>query len=488
MKQNKSCAVIGTGISGLAAAIRMHVKGYEVHVFESNEFAGGKLSAASQEGYRFDLGPSVFTMPEYVDELFEISGKNRADYFSYRQLDPVYSYFFEDGTKLVAPHGAKAFAEKVAPLTSDSVETIEQYMKHVEHVYDLTAEVFLQNSLHKFRNFLTKATLKGILNFGKIGAFETMHVANARRFKDKRLVQLFDRYATYNGSSPYLAPATLNVIPHVEIAKGAYFPEGGMNTITKSLLQLGRDLGITYHFNTPIVEIVHENKKVVGVRTQTETLLFECVVCNMDINKTYASLLKNVKVPNKILNQPKSSSGIIFYWGIKSQFPELGLHNILFAANYSEEFESIFAKKDIYHDPTIYLNITSKYVPNDAPEGCENWFSFINVPNNQGQDWDAYVEIAREAVFAKYKRMLGIDVRPLIETEIVLDPRVIESRTSSTFGAIYGNSSNNKFAAFLRHPNFSKEIKGLYFCGGSVHPGPSIPLCLLSAKIATNLV
>ena len=143
---------------------------------------------------------------------------------------------------------------------------------------------------------------------------------------------------------------------------------------------------------------------------------------------------------------------------------------------------TIFGKKTIYHDPTIYLNITSKHTPADAPPGCENWFSFINVPNNSGQDWDMFITEARENMINKINRVLKTDIRPLIESEMVFDPRVIESRTSSAFGAIYGNSSNNKFAAFLRHANFSKDIKNLYFCGGSVHPGPSIPLCLVICK------
>lgn len=198
--------------------------------------------------------------------------------------------------------------------------------------------------------------------------------------------------------------------------------------------------------------------------------------------------MPNVNRPTKTLDQPKSSSGIIFYWGIKKEFKELGLHNILFADNYEEEFDTIFRKKAIYHDPTIYVNITSKHTPTDAPPGCENWFAFINVPNNQGQDWDAFIAEAREHMIKKVNRILKTDIRPLIESEMVFDPRVIESRTSSAFGAIYGNSSNNKFAAFLRHANFSKDIKNLYFCGGSVHPGPSIPLCLLSARITTNLI
>jgi phytoene desaturase len=315
-----------------------------------------------------------------------------------------------------------------------------------------------------------------------------MNGANEKAFSDKKLIQIFNRYSTYNGSSPYLAPATLNVIPHLEIMEGAYYPEGGMISITTSLVKLAKDIGVKFHFSTPVREILIENKKVKGIRTDNGNLNFDVVISNMDVYNSYQKLMPNVKKPIKTLTQPKSSSAVIFYWGIKKEFKELGLHNIFFSENYPEEFNTIFEKRSIYYDPTIYVNITSKHTLTDAPAGCENWFAMINVPNNSGQDWDKLVTEARENMIKKLNRILKTDIRSLIECEMILDPRLVESRTSSAFGAIYGNSSNNKFAAFMRHANFSKEIKNLYFCGGSVHPGPSIPLCLLSAKITTGLI
>jgi len=486
--KKKTCAVIGAGVSGLAAAIRMHNKGYNVTVYEANSFPGGKCSSEEQDGYRFDMGPSVFTEPHLVDELFVMSGKNPRDHFNYIKLDPVYRYFYEDGTMLDAWHGKEKFSKEMAARTGVPREDIARYLEKTKTVYDLTEEVFLQNSLHKLKNFFTWPVFRGFLNFGKIGAFDTMNGVNQKAFSDPRMVKIFNRYATYNGSSPYLAPATLNVIAHVEIMKGAYYPIGGMVSITRSLAKLGADIGVQFNYSTPVQEIIIENKKAVGVRTDKGAEHFDVVISNMDVYNSYKKLMPGVKRPEKTLDQPKSSSGIIFYWGIKHDFKQLGLHNIFFAENYEEEFDTIFSKKKIYHDPTIYVNITSKHTPTDAPPGCENWFAFINVPNNQGQDWDAFIAEARENMIQKCNRILKTDIRPLIATEMVFDPRVIEKRTSSAFGAIYGNSSNNKFAAFLRHANFSKEIKNLYFCGGSVHPGPSIPLCLLSAKITTNLV
>lgn len=427
-------------------------------------------------------------MPEYVDELFLISGKDPRQYFSYAPLDPVYRYFYEDGTVLDAFHDKERFAAEMAEKTSDSKESIIRYLNKAEQIYKLTAEVFLHNSLHLVKNYFTRHVARGVLNFGKIGAFDTMNAVNEKSFSDPRLVQLFNRYATYNGSSPYLSPATLNLIAYVEIVKGAYYPAGGMHTITRSLVQLAEEIGVNFRFSTPVREILLSGKRAAGIRTDRGEHPYDVVISNMDIYNSYQTLLPSIKKPTNILNQPKSSSGIIFYWGVKQSFSKTGLHNIFFSANYRKEFEAMFNRQQIYGDPTIYLNISCKQTPGDAPAGCENWFVFVNVPPNSGQDWDQLVSATRCSVIDKLDRNLNTSLKPLIETEMVLEPRLIESRTSSAFGSIYGNSSNNRFAAFLRHPNFSREVKNLYFCGGSVHPGASIPLCLLSAKIATGMV
>ncbi len=485
---NKSCAVVGSGVAGLGAAIRMRNKGYKVTIFESNGFAGGKISSETKNGYRFDYGPSVFTLPMIVDELFTLSGKDPRAYLNYEHINPVFRYFFEDGTVFDSQHGRKAYAKYMAERTIDSEEAILKYLEKTEMVYNLTGELFLMNSLHKAKNYFTKAVAKGLINFGKIGAFDTMNSANEKAFKDKKMIQLFNRYATYNGSSPYVAPATLNVIPYVEIDLGAYYPEGGMHSITKSLVKLAEEIGVDIKLSTPVKEILVDKKKATGIRSKLGHQLYDVIISNADVYNTYEKLMPKVKKPKKTLSQPKSSSGIIFYWGIKKEFKEMDLHNIFFGDNYPEEFDTIINKLTVYKDPTVYVNVTSKLTKTDAPDGCENWFTFVNVPYNNGQDWDKLVNNTREYVITKLSRMLKTDIRQLIECEMVMDPRTIEERTSSAFGAIYGNASNSMFAAFLRHPNFSSDIKNLYFCGGSVHPGPGIPLCLLSAKIATDLI
>lgn len=481
-------AIIGSGVAGLSAAIRLALQGHLVEVFESNSYPGGKLSQFEQDGFRFDAGPSLFTMPQLVDELFSLAGLNPSNHFQYQRLGEICRYFYEDGTRFTAWADTSRFANEVSEKTGEPVQNILKALKKSEQYYNLIGILFLYKSLHKASTFLNWTAGKAVLQIPFLGIFTTMHKANRKQFTSEKVVQLFDRYATYNGSDPYQTPGLLNMIPHFEYGFGAWFPVKGMVSITNRLVWLAEYCGVKFHFSSPVQEILVENGKVKGILVKNEKQAFDLVISNADMVSTYRKLLPNEKHPNRLLNQPKSSSALIFYWGINAEFPELGLHNILFSANYKSEFEAIFKQKTIGPDPTIYINITSKYKPDDAPANCENWFVMINVPNNHGQDWDLLISKAREAIIEKASRLLGRPITPLIVSEQILDPRSIESRTSSFQGALYGNSSNNRFAAFLRHANFSPYIDGLYFCGGSVHPGGGIPLALLSGKITANLI
>jgi diapolycopene oxygenase len=492
----KTAAVIGAGIAGIATSIRLANKGYEVHVFEANSYAGGKLSSFEQKGYRFDAGPSLFTMPHLVDELFRISGKNPQDYFEYIRLEEACRYFWDDGTRLTAHANQQAFANEIEQKLGEPAAHVLAHLADSAVKYNVTEKLFLHRSLHKIGTYFNQDALKGYANLHRLDAFKTMNRANEQRFNNPRVVQLFNRYATYNGSDPYQTPATMNIIPHLEYNIGAFFPKKGMVDITESLVKLAKDLGVHFHFNTQVerIETVGNQVKTVQVSRPIHAsdaspiYPFDMVVSNMDVVNTFRKLLPDAKQPERILRQPKSSSALIFYWGIKKSFAELGLHNIFFSNDYRAEFEYLFQKKTIYSDPTVYINITSKHKVDDAPEGGENWFILVNAPNNEGQNWDELIDKTRRAVIQKLTQNLGVDIGQLIECEAILDPRSIEAKTSSSQGALYGNSSNNRFAAFLRHANFSREFKNLYFVGGSVHPGGGIPLAILSAKIVVDLL
>lgn len=485
---SKKAIVVGSGIAGLAAAVRLRVRGFAVEVFEANSYPGGKLSELEIDGYRFDAGPSLFTLPEQVEELFKICGRESKDHFDYIKLPVTCHYFWEDGKSLKAYADINLFAEEVELKLGEPASHIRMALKQSDYIYKHLSPLFMHRSLHKWETWTNPQALQSYLKMGKLGIFQTMNAANEQNFNHPKLVQLFNRYATYNGSNPYQTPATLNIIPHLEFNIGAFFPKNGMHDITNSIFKLAKDIGVEFHFEAKVKEVIVEGGKATAVNVNGETHKADLIVNNMDMVNAYKTILKKQKQPKKLLEQPKSSSALIFYWGIKKEFPELDLHNILFSNDYKKEFDHIFNQGSIYEDPTVYINITSVYKKDDAPEGSMNWFTMINVPNNQGQDWDSLIQMARKNIIKKINRTLNTDIEPLIEVEEILEPRSIESKTSSAQGALYGNSSNNRYAAFLRHANFSSDIKNLFFCGGSVHPGGGIPLCLLSAKIMTEMI
>ncbi|MCH2045192.1 MAG: phytoene desaturase family protein [Saprospiraceae bacterium] len=481
-------AVVGAGIAGLAAAARLQNAGHEVDVFEHRNYAGGKLTEIMVGDYRFDAGPSIFTMPEYVDEIFKVCGKNPKDYFEYEFMDGICNYFWEDGTQLTSYADPERFAKEIEDKLKVDSQPVRKMMSKNQFKFETVGDLFIRKSLHKLGTYTSYNTVRAIARTPRLQLFQSMDQVNNKLLNHPKLVQMFNRFATYNGSNPYEASSILNLIGHLELGLGIALPKNGMHDISQSIYKLAKDLGVKFHFGRKVDEILLKNKQASGIRLGEDKFSYDKVVCNMDVYYAYNKLLPNEPQPIKVLNQTRSSSGIVFYWGIKKEFPELILHNALMTNDSEKEFDCIFNKKTITDDPTIYINITSKHCPEDAPKGCENWFAMINVPHIQGQDWDKIIEQARERIIQKSSRMLGTDIGSLIEAEEVFEPRIIQNRTFSYQGSLYGISSNSTTGAFFRHANFSRKIKDLYFCGGSVHPGGGIPMCLSSAKIVADII
>lgn len=481
--------IAGAGVAGLAAAIRLRMQGFEVDVYEKNSYPGGKLSAFETSGYRFDAGPSLFTQPHLIEELFALAGEPVEDYITYERVPLTCTYFYEDGTQVNAYADHEKFAQELTEKLGERPGALRDYLDRSRIMYEKIGRVFLGNSLHKRATLLHRDTWQALRAARLPYLFRSMHALNAAHFNDPRTVQLFDRYATYNGSDPYRAPGMLGLIPHVEHNEGVFYPKGGMISITNALHRLAEKKGVRFHFDAPVQKIIRHERRVQGVVVNGENVPADIVVSNLDVYFTYRQLLNDESRAHRLSKQERSSSALIFYWGIRHSFPQLGLHNIFFSKNYRSEFDHLFRRRKAFNDPTLYLNITSKYEPGvHAPSGSENWFVMVNAPSDAGQDWNAFRHTYRAAALAKLGRALGTDIEPLIETEEVLDPLLIASRTGSFKGALYGTSSNSRMAAFVRHANFSKSIDGLYFVGGSVHPGGGIPLCLQSADIMSRLV
>jgi len=484
----KKAAIIGAGIAGLASAIRLAVKGFEVTVFEKNSYPGGKISWFQQDGFSFDGGPSLFIQPSHVEELFTVANEPIENYFQYQQVPVACKYFFENGKRVEATSDMDQFAANMQTEIGEPGKTIKKYLHQSAKAYINIGEIFIKNSLHLYKTLFGQGILKAIGSIKYDYFFRTLHQHNTSSFQTEEAIQIFNRYATYNGSNPYNAPAMLSMIPHPEMNEGVFYPAGGMKSISRALYKLAEKKGVRFHFNLKVDHIIQQGGRAAGIVAGGKNYNADVVVSNCDVYFTYKHLLNDDRKAKKILRQERSSSAIVFYWGINNIFDQLGLHNILFSRQYKNEFEHLFKRHSLYSDPTVYINVTSKMEPAHAPAGNENWFVMINTPANTGQDWEALQREARKNVIDKINRILETDIEPLISTEAVLNPVMIESQTASYMGSLYGTSSNSKMAAFARHPNFSNSIKGLYFVGGSVHPGGGIPLCLNSARIMSNMI
>lgn len=321
--------------------------------------------------------------------------------------------------------------------------------------------------------------------------FRTMHKGVSSFFKDRRLIQIFDRYATYNGSDPFKAPATLNIISYVEYVLGGYYIKGGMYRLVTALEEIALKLGIKIYRSTRVDKILWSNNRINGVLVDNEIIPADCILCGCDVVYTYNYLIDGKDKKQKRLNNLEPSiSGMVFLWGISKNNKVLKHHNIIFSEDYEKEFYQIFKEKKAPDDPTIYISITSKTDPEHAPENSENWFVLLNMPyltNSNESLWENEISRMREVIFTKLRK-IGIDISNSVEIEKVYTPKDFYHLYASNRGSIYGVSSNSRSMAFRRHPNRSRDIEGLYFAGGSVHPGGGIPLVLSSGKLASELI
>ncbi len=490
----KKAAVIGAGFGGLAAAIRLAVSGFEVKVFEQRDFAGGKAGSMESGGYRFDTGPSLVTMAHVFSDLFSAAGKRMDEYIELIPLDPICRYFFDDGSRLKARAEATDFADEVGAVIGENPAHVLRFLEHSRRIYRRTASLFLEHSLHSPSTFTDPKVIGSLLRRGRLDINRTMDEANRSFFDDPRLVQLFNRYATYNGSDPYQVPGTLNIIPHVEYNMGSYAVSGGIYAIPDALRRLAEELGVEFLYNTRVEEIRldgSDQSMPAGVVFEGGFEEADIVVSDVDARRTYEALLKDPEAPyaQRYRRLEASSSGLVFFWGMKSDYPELGVNNIFFSGDYPGEFSALFHELSTPEDPTVYVNITSKVSPTDVPEtGGENWFVLLNAPRNAGQNWEEETARSRRAVLSRIEKALGRPVEEDIAVEETLNPVQIEERSGSIYGSLYGISSNTKTAAFLRHPSWTKRYPGLFFVGGSVHPGGGMPLALLSGKIAAEAI
>lgn len=482
--------IIGAGLGGLAISGLLAADGHAVTVFEKNDSAGGKMNERIEGAFRFDTGPSLLTMPHLLGELFERCGTNIDDYLAITPLEPLCRYFFKDGTRFdnfSDPERAVGEIRKIAP---GEERAYLQFLEYSKELFDKTAPSFLYNPLHDLGD-LAKTRPADLT---RIDAFSTVSRRVDASFSSPYLRQFFKRFTTYNGSSPYQAPATLNVIPYVEISRGGYYVRGGIYRIAEALRRLAEGAGARFIMNSGVERISTERGSVTGLQLADGTHReFDIVVSNADASETYLNLLPEgtvSKLRKKAVSRTEPScSGFVLLLGIDRRYEQLRHHNVFFSDEYREEFKQIFQDRVPPDDPTIYVADTSRADADHAPEGGSNLFVLVNVPYlTETFSWKTVEEEYASLIKRELEQRGLAGLHDSIRVEQRITPREFYQRYRSNRGSIYGTSSNSRLSAFLRPGNKSRSVDGLYLVGGSTHPGGGIPLVILSAMHAYELI
>jgi phytoene desaturase len=481
--------IIGAGVGGLSAAIRLAAAGREVIVYEKNSTPGGKMSQVVQDGFRWDTGPSVITMRPVFEALWAAAGRSLSDSLTLLPVEPLTRYFYRDGVVLDAVRDLAQMAEQIEQIEPRDVEGYLRFLAFAARLHRITSPVFIYDEPPTLRSLRKADPLDAL----RIDPLRTLDQTVRRHVRSPHMRMLLNRFATYVGASPYLAPATLAVIAHVELNGGVWYPQGGIYRIAEAMLALAQDLGVEVRTACGVQEILVQNGRADGVvDCDGHTQRAAAVLSNLDVTTTYSTLLppsdKVTARRKSLVARETSCSGFVLLLGVEGESPELAHHNILFPADYRAEFRDIFGRGLPPADPTLYVAITSKSDPSHAPPGCENWFVLVNAPpTNAGFDWRSQAPAYRDHVMARLAAS-GFDVRDRLRSEQMLTPLDLERMSGAWRGALYGISSNKAINAFRRPHNRCPDLPGLYFAGGTTHPGGGVPMVTLSGRLAAEMI
>ncbi len=475
MMKPKKILVIGAGLGGLAAAIRLARAGHSVEIWEKNETAGGKLKEWRADGFTWGMGPSLLTMPEVLRDLFTAAGARLEDYLELVPLDSCCRYFWTDGT--VIDEDA-AFWQR---------PEVARFLDYARGIYELSGEAYLNRPPRDFWRAFTPRNWPKLRHLGKIATTQTLAAEVERRISDPHLRQIFLRFATYNGSSPYRTPATFNIIPYVEAEFGGWYIRGGLPRIAGALADLAAKLGVVFRFGRTAIGWNGSEARAEDGHRQSADIL----ICNGDALAAAGGWLSARLGPTaarKWRKPPLSSSGFILFLGLRGKEERLGPHNIFFSDDYPGEFAEIHGGKAGPGEPTIYVSISARNDPAHAPAGHDNYFVLVNAPaRDPAQPWTrAETRSYRDLVLRRLERFGLANLEKRIVTERAFTPTDFASRDLAHHGALYGWASHSIRASLLRpalHP--APEV---YLVGGTTHPGGGIPLVLLSGKMVAAMI
>ncbi len=487
-------AVIGAGVGGLSSAALLANSGLKVKVFERNLRVGGKLNWLEQEGFTWDMGPSLLTMPYVFEKFWRRLGRNLADDLTLMPLPVTCRYRWTDGTLIDED---AAFWQR---------PEVTRFLDYARGLYDLSAEAFLHNPLEDWRRQLTWTNLPNLRHFPKIASLKTMDQTVRRFFgHDPHLVQLFDRFATYNGSSPYRTPSAFNIIAFVEAAFGGWYVKGGLHGIATKLRQIAEEAGAEFRFGCDVQKLGGEWQHRAGgtflIQTAAGEEEFDYVVCNQDVLSAYPQFLADAPAGLRLVENfqrtrldklDPAMSGFVMYLGVGCGFPQMSHHNIFFSDDYGHEFAQLFDARQPADEPTIYVAIHSKAEPERAPAGCENWFVLVNAPalTADGRvNWPSVAAGYGDRILERLETRFGLEgLRSSIRVRQHFTPADFQSRYRANAGSLYGFASHGTWSAFQRPGLTVPGVPNLFFTGGSTHPGGGLPLVCLSGQMVADKI
>ncbi len=494
--RNERIGVIGAGLGGLAAACTLAARGYKVVLFERNEWLGGKAAQLEGDGFRFDMGPTIVTIPSVLRRVFTEAGRRMEDYLDLVRLDPQWRCFFEDGSRLDLVQNSDAMATRLdhfAPGTGSGAG-YRDFMKLSHRLNDISHRFFFDKPIGGLRDMFDFKTAFDPKVLGDVLAMRMGRsvAGTVRKFNpDPRVAQMIDHYTQYVGSSPYGSPAVLCGIAHMQTDEGVWYPMGGTRAVPVALEKLARELGVEIRTHTRIEKILTQRGAVTGVRTNHgEEIQLRAVVSNCDAVRTHRELI-NGAVGAKFEKRRRyeaACSGVVLYLGLNKRYDHLAHHDFVFSRDPHEEFDWIYKKGEPAPDPTCYLAATTCSEPGMAPKGGEALYVLVHTPYlRPHHDWKKMLPAYRKVIIEKLKRTGQMpDIESRIVFERTLTPQDINDRYHVLNGAIYGLASHGRFLGAFKPNNRSPDLRGLYLAGGAAHPGPGMPMVLMSGWIAAD--
>jgi len=489
MSTHPTVLVIGAGLGGIAAAARLARNGYQVTVLEKNSMPGGRCGRLVRNGHRFDTGPTLFLMPEVFAETYTALGARMEDHLDLRRIDPTYRVRFEDGLEIALSSDLTAMQQQLEAIEPGSFHGLLRYLAEGHTHYRLALDRFVGRNFDSLLDYFSPRNLPLLFQLKALAK----HYRNAGRyFDDPHLKAAFTFQNMYLGLSPYDAPATYSLLQYAELARGVWFPIGGLYRVVESLVEIAEAQGARFRYNTAVRQIEVGAGRATGVLLEDgERLHADAIVANGDLPYVYDRLLPDRAAAERLQRLDYTCSAIMFYWGANKIYPQLGMHNVFLCGNYRSSFERIFRDRTLPDHPSFYVHAPARTDPAAAPAGGDTLMALVPVghlDDRVGQDWEMLRARARAAVLRRLATIGITDLDEHMTCEASYTARDWQTRYNLAKGAAFGLSHTFWQVGYLRPQNRHRRYANLYFVGSSTHPGTGLPMVLLSARLTTERI